>query len=87
MLAKIWKKVLLSICILACIYNIMHKLVYRTSLNEQLKSVINQSSILEMVNNNSKSDINKENSSRVNELNTNETQKESSKDETIVVIY
>lgn len=39
MLAKIWKKVLLAICIIACIYNIMAKLVNRHSLEENLNSV------------------------------------------------
>ena len=48
MLAKIWKKMLLAICIIACIYNIMHKLISRTSLEIQLKSVENQSSLLDI---------------------------------------
>ena len=39
MLAKIWKKLLLAICIIACIYNVMNKLVGRTSLETQLKNV------------------------------------------------
>lgn len=39
MLPKIWKKVLLAICIVACIYNIMSKLVNRNSLEINLKSV------------------------------------------------
>ena len=39
MLAKIWKKLLLAICIIACIYNVMNKLVGRISLETQLKSV------------------------------------------------
>ena len=38
MLAKIWKKVLLAICIIACIFNIMSKLVNRHSLKENLES-------------------------------------------------
>lgn len=38
MLAKLWKKVLLAICIIACIFNIMSKLVNRTSLEANLKS-------------------------------------------------
>lgn len=36
MLAKMWKKVLLAICIIACIYNIMSKLVNRGSLEANL---------------------------------------------------
>ena len=38
MLAKLWKKVLLAICIIACIFNIMSKLVNRHSLKENLES-------------------------------------------------
>ena len=39
MLAKLWKKILLAICIIACIFNIMSKLVNRHSLKENLESV------------------------------------------------
>ena len=77
MLAKVWKKALMAICILACIYNVMYKLVNRTSLDEQLKSVINQSSLLEMI------DDKKESTENENTSTTNETSKEN----TIVVIY
>ena len=45
MLAKLWKKVLLVICIVACIYNIMSKLISKTSLELNLKSVENGESI------------------------------------------
>ena len=38
MLAKLWKKVLLAACIIACIFNIMSKLVNRHSLRENLES-------------------------------------------------
>lgn len=37
MLAKVWKKVLFAICIIACIYNVMSKIVNRHSLEENLK--------------------------------------------------
>ena len=40
MLAKLWKKVLLAICIIACIFNIMLKLVKRISLNTQIKETV-----------------------------------------------
>ena len=40
MLAKLWKKVLLAICIIACIFNIMSKLVNRHSLKDNLESAI-----------------------------------------------
>lgn len=39
MLPKIWKKVLLAVCIVACIFNVMSKLVNRHSLEINLKSV------------------------------------------------
>ena len=39
MLPRIWKKVLLAICIIACLFNIVSKLVNRSSLEENLKSV------------------------------------------------
>ena len=46
MLAKMWKKVLLAICIIACLFNITTKLVSRTSLEVNLKSVKDGESIL-----------------------------------------
>jgi len=41
MLAKIWKKIGIFILIVACIFNIMFKLVQRVSLNTQLKETVN----------------------------------------------
>ena len=38
MLAKIWKKVLLAILIIACLFNIVSKLVNKVSLNKELVS-------------------------------------------------
>ena len=38
MLAKLWKKALLAVCVIACIFNIMSKLVNRHSLKENLES-------------------------------------------------
>lgn len=38
MLAKIWKKLLLFILIVACLFNIVTKLVYKTSLKSELES-------------------------------------------------
>ena len=38
MLAKIWKKICLVILIIACLFNIVSKLVKRVSLNEELLS-------------------------------------------------
>ena len=95
MLAKVWKKVLLAICILACIYNIMHKLLSRTSLEFQLESVKNQSSIIDMLNTNTtnttqetqKTSVSEEKTNSVNlKENTNSTTQNISND-TIVVIY
>ena len=45
MLAKLWKKILLAVCILACLFNIMSKIVNRTSLDINLKSVKDGESI------------------------------------------
>lgn len=39
MLAKMWKKVLLAVCIIACLFNIMTKIVNRHSLEVNLESV------------------------------------------------
>lgn len=47
MLAKVWKKALLAICIIACLYNVMHKLISRTSLEVQLKSVESKTSVMD----------------------------------------
>ena len=38
MLAKIWKKICLAILIIACLFNIVSKLVNRISLNNELVS-------------------------------------------------
>lgn len=79
MLAKIWKKALLAICIIACIYNVMHKLVSRTSLEVQLKSIENLSEVI-------RDEKTKEISSEV--VNSNAVDiKNEVEDETIVVIY
>ena len=51
MLAKIWKKVLLAVCIVACLFNIMSKLVSRTSLEINLKSVENGEGIFSIFEN------------------------------------
>lgn len=86
MLAKVWKKVLLAICIIACIYNVMHKLVSRISLEVQLESVKNQSSIIDML------DTETENSNDYNSLTENKNSstvknENNSKNDAIVVVY
>lgn len=40
MLAKIWKKLLLAICIIAVLFNVMYKLIHRANLMDQMKSVM-----------------------------------------------
>ena len=50
MLAKIWKKILLAVCVIAILFNIMSKLVYKTNLKEQLKSVVGGTSISDIFN-------------------------------------
>ena len=37
MLAKLWKKLLFAICIIACLFNITYKLVNRHSLKSNLE--------------------------------------------------
>lgn len=37
-MSKIWKKLLLAILIIACLFNIMQKLVKRNSLKSELES-------------------------------------------------
>ena len=51
MLAKVWKKLLLAICVIAILFNITSKLVKRTNLVSQLKSVIGGTSISEFFEN------------------------------------
>ena len=51
MLAKVWKKLLLAICVIAILFNITSKLVKRTNLGSQLKSVIGGTSISEFFKN------------------------------------
>ena len=40
MLAKMWKKLLLAICIIAILFNVMYKIVHRSDLKEQMQSVM-----------------------------------------------
>lgn len=49
MLPKIWKKVLLAICIVACLFNITSKLVNKTSLKANLDSIVNGKSLTDIV--------------------------------------
>ena len=49
MLAKIWKKVLFAICIIACLFNVVSKIVSRNSLEINLKSVNDGNTIWDSV--------------------------------------
>lgn len=40
MLAKLWKKVALAVCIIAILFNITSKLVRKTNLKDELQSVM-----------------------------------------------
>ena len=97
MLAKIWKKLLLAVCIIACLYNVMHKLVTRTSLEIQIQSIKNQTSIMDSIDSENeidstenKADITNESikNNAENKVTTNEnTVKEDKNSDSIVVIY
>ena len=41
MLGKSWKKILLLVLIVACLFNIVTKLIKRNSLKEELKATLN----------------------------------------------
>lgn len=38
MIAKIWKKILLFVLIIACLFNIINKLVHKASMEEEVKA-------------------------------------------------
>ena len=38
MIAKIWKKLLLAIVVLACLFNIVNKFVFHPSIKEELEA-------------------------------------------------
>ena len=40
MVAKIWKKLLLFVLIIACLFNIVNKLVHKVSMEKEVKSSI-----------------------------------------------
>lgn len=49
MLAKIWKKLLLAVCIVACLFNVTNKIVHRESLELNLKNATQGSSIFSII--------------------------------------
>ena len=85
MLAKVWKKALLAICMIACIYNVMHKIVSRTSLEFQLESVKDQSSIIDMLDT-APTNSNSQNS-LVENKHTSMVKNENQSNNAIVVVY
>lgn len=99
MLPKIWKKVLLAVCIVACIFNVMSKLVNRHSLEFNLKSVNDgktiwdslhkeekeESDTIEGVHDNSSSNITNENTEIENENIENRNQENNFDNESFVV--
>ncbi len=40
MVAKLWKKVLLVILLVACLYNVVNKLVHKQSLEDELNASV-----------------------------------------------
>ncbi len=38
MIAKIWKKALLFVLIIACLFNVINKLVHKASMEEEVKA-------------------------------------------------
>lgn len=86
MLAKVWKKVLLGICILACIINVMYKLISRTSLDVQLKSIQEQTSATNIWKDNEDKAVEKK-LSEEKQTEENKINAKSSDENTIVVIY
>ncbi len=38
MIAKIWKKVLLFILIIACLFNVINKIVHKASMEDEVRS-------------------------------------------------
>lgn len=57
MLAKMWKKILLAICIIACIYNIMSKLVNRGSLEANLRKANDGNTVFDFSSKESENDF------------------------------
>lgn len=38
MVAKVWKKVLLFVLIIACLFNVVNKLVHKSSMEEEVRA-------------------------------------------------
>ena len=81
MLAKMWKKVLLAVCIIACIFNIMTKLVNRHSLESNLERANDGNTVLDSIveNDNTLEENSVNNTVMMNETNT-ESQVEGNQD-------
>ncbi len=63
MLAKVWKKVALAVCIIAILFNVTSKLVQKTNLKDELQSVLGGEAI----------SFSEETSNSVNEVNSENT--------------
>lgn len=57
MLAKMWKKILLAICIIACLFNLVSKLVNRHSLETNLKSANDGNTIVDSLKTEDEEDV------------------------------
>ena len=40
MIAKIWKKILLFVLIIACLFNVINKLVHKASMEQEVKASV-----------------------------------------------
>ena len=40
MIAKIWKRILLFVLIIACLFNIINKLVHKASMDQEVKASV-----------------------------------------------
>lgn len=40
MIAKVWKKVLLFVLIIACLFNVINKLVHKASMEQEVKASV-----------------------------------------------
>ena len=50
MVAKLWKKVLLVIVIIACLYNVVAKLATKISFKEQMEAITDYAKTLDITN-------------------------------------
>ena len=70
MLGKYWKKICIVILIIACLFNIVKKLVQRNSLKEELQATFNYKYNQEIEENKTSEDDKEENTSKENSTKT-----------------